>query len=76
MTATLTSVVAPGLSALLQAASTCPDRGMSSAHFIYIPGMIVLGIVLGYLIGARAVRAELAAERKRAAARAPTREAE
>jgi hypothetical protein len=61
----------PGLTALLQAtAAQCPDRGMSSAHFIYIPGLILLGIVLGYLIGARAVRAEIAVQRKRAEERA------
>ncbi|HEY3354963.1 MAG TPA: hypothetical protein VGQ83_17045 [Polyangia bacterium] len=61
----------PGLTALLQAAATqCPDKGMSSAHFIYIPASILLGIVLGYLIGGRAVRAELAVEKKKAEARA------
>jgi hypothetical protein len=62
---------APGLTALLQAAAAqCPDKGMSSAHFVYIPGLILLGIVLGYLIGGRVVRAEVAVEQRRAAARA------
>ena len=59
------------LLALLQpVANQCPDRGMSSAHFVYIPGCIVLGIVLGWVLGARAARAEAAVERKKAAARA------
>ena len=43
---------------------------MSSAHFIYIPASVLLGIVLGYLVGVRAVRAELAVEKKKAEARA------
>jgi hypothetical protein len=56
--------------ALLQAATEGPDRGMSAAHFIYIPVMIVLGLVLGYFIGARVARAELLAERRRTDGRA------
>ena len=48
----------------------CPDKGMSSAHFVYIPGCIILGIVLGWVLGARAARAEAAVARKKAAARA------
>jgi hypothetical protein len=60
------------LAALLQQVPVqqCPDKGMSSAHFVYIPGGIVLGIVLGWILGARAARAEAAVERKKAAARA------
>ncbi len=56
--------------ALLQQASPCPDKGMSSAHFIYIPAMILVGLVLGFIVGSRAARAEAAAERKKAEARA------
>ena len=48
----------------------CPDKGMSAAHYIYIPGMIVLGLVLGFLLGTRAVRAEAAAQRRKAEAKA------
>lgn len=28
---------------------------MTSAHFIYIPGVFTLGIVVGYLLGGKAV---------------------
>ncbi|PRQ04928.1 hypothetical protein [Enhygromyxa salina] len=33
---------------------------MTLGHFIYIPGILLLGIVIGYVIGGR--RAELAAD--------------
>lgn len=33
---------------------------MTLGHFIYIPGMLLLGIVIGYVLGGR--RAELAAD--------------
>jgi hypothetical protein len=35
-------------------------------HVIYIPGVLLVGVVLGYTMGARAVRAELARVKKRA----------
>ena len=35
-------------------------------HFIFIPGILLIGIVFGYVMGARAARAELAKRRKRA----------
>ncbi len=28
---------------------------MSLAHFIYIPGVLVFGVVVGYILGGRAV---------------------
>lgn len=31
----------------------------SVAHLLYIPGILLLGIALGFVFGARAVRAEL-----------------
>ena len=31
----------------------------SIAHIIYIPGILLIGLALGFLMGARAVRAEL-----------------
>jgi hypothetical protein len=35
-------------------------------HFIFIPGILLIGIVLGYVMGSRAVRAELEKRRRRA----------
>jgi hypothetical protein len=34
-------------------------------HFIFIPGILMIGIVLGYVLGARATRAEIERKRKR-----------
>lgn len=43
-----------------------PDFGqMTPQHVIYIPSVLLLGLVLGYILGARAVRAELEKRRKR-----------
>jgi hypothetical protein len=36
------------------------------AHVIYIPGVLIVGLVLGYTMGARAVRAEIERTKKRA----------
>jgi hypothetical protein len=35
-------------------------------HLIFIPGILLIGIVLGYVMGTRAARAELEKRRKRA----------
>jgi hypothetical protein len=35
-------------------------------HFIFIPGILMIGIVLGYVMGTRTARAELEKKRKRA----------
>jgi hypothetical protein len=35
-------------------------------HFIFIPGVLLIGIVLGYVLGTRSARAELDRRRKRA----------
>jgi hypothetical protein len=35
-------------------------------HFIFIPGVLMIGLVLGYILGARAARAELDRRRRRA----------
>jgi hypothetical protein len=35
-------------------------------HFIFIPGILLVGIVLGYILGSRAVRAELEKRKRRA----------
>lgn len=37
---------------------------MPVEHLIYIPGMILVGIAIGYVLGARAARAELERRRK------------
>jgi hypothetical protein len=38
---------------------------MTAAHFIYIPFALLIGLIAGYTLGARAVRAELDKKRKR-----------
>ncbi len=39
---------------------------MPLEHVIYIPGVLLVGLVIGYILGARAVRDELErAKRKR-----------
>jgi hypothetical protein len=35
-------------------------------HFIFIPGVLLIGIVLGYVMGARAARTEIERRRRRA----------
>jgi hypothetical protein len=35
-------------------------------HFIFIPGILLIGLVLGYILGARAARAEIERRRRRA----------
>ena len=40
-----------------------------SSHFIYIPVIFVLGIVLGFLLGSKATRDAIAFEQKKAAER-------
>jgi hypothetical protein len=43
-----------------------PNFGqMTAAHFIYIPFALTLGLIAGYILGTRAVRAELERRRKR-----------
>lgn len=38
---------------------------MTAEHFIYIPFVLLLGVLAGYSLGARAVRAELEKQRQR-----------
>ena len=40
-----------------------------SSHFIYIPVVLVIGIVLGFVLGAKATRDEIALGQKKAAER-------
>jgi hypothetical protein len=43
-----------------------PDFGqMTPQHVIYIPSLLLLGLVIGYVLGARAVRAELDKRKRR-----------
>ena len=37
---------------------------MPFEHVIYIPGLMLVGITIGYVLGARAARAELERRRK------------
>lgn len=39
---------------------------MPLEHVIYIPGMLFLGFAAGYIVGARAVRAEMIKAKKAA----------
>lgn len=39
---------------------------MTFEHIIYIPGVLLIGVTLGYVLGARAVRTEMERMRKRA----------
>jgi len=40
-----------------------------SSHFIYIPVIFILGIVLGFVLGAKATRDAIALEQRKAAER-------
>ena len=40
-----------------------------SSHFIYIPVMFILGIVIGFMVGAKATRDEIALGQRKAAER-------
>jgi hypothetical protein len=43
-----------------------PDFGqMTPQHVIYIPTMLMLGLICGYMLGARAVRAEIEKKKRR-----------
>lgn len=43
-----------------------PDLGqMTPQHVLYIPSVLLLGLVTGYILGARAVRAELDRRKRR-----------
>jgi hypothetical protein len=38
---------------------------MTAAHIVFIPGILLVGFVLGYAFGAKAVRAEMNRMRRR-----------
>jgi proteasome assembly chaperone (PAC2) family protein len=35
-------------------------------HFLFIPGILLVGMVIGYIMGAKAARAEIAKRKRRA----------
>jgi hypothetical protein len=43
---------------------------MTAAHFLFIPAVLVIGIVIGWILGARAAQDAFAAELKRREERA------
>ncbi len=43
---------------------------MTAAHFIFIPAVLVIGIIIGWLLGSRAARDAYAAELRRREERA------
>ena len=43
---------------------------MTSAHFIFIPAVLIVGIVIGWILGARAAQDAFAVEMKRRSERA------
>lgn len=45
-------------------------EGMTSAHFIFIPSVLLLGIVIGWVLGGRAAKDAYAAELRRQEERA------
>jgi ABC-type dipeptide/oligopeptide/nickel transport system permease subunit len=49
---------------------------MSSAHLIFIPGVLIVGIVIGWVLGARAAHDAFAAELRRREERARSRKSE
>ena len=38
---------------------------MTFEHVIYIPGVLLVGLTIGYVLGSRAVRAEIARAKQR-----------
>jgi hypothetical protein len=48
---------------------------MTSAHFIFIPGVLCIGIFIGFLLGTRVAQDRMNLERKRDAEREEARKA-
>ena len=46
---------------------------MTAAHFIFIPAVLLIGIVIGWILGSRAAQDAFAAEMKRREERASRR---
>jgi hypothetical protein len=47
---------------------------MTAAHFIFIPGVLLVGIVIGWILGSRAAHDALGAELRRREERARRRD--
>jgi hypothetical protein len=47
----------------------------TAAHFLYIPGVLLLGVVLGWILGSRAAADAYAAQKRREEAKAAARAA-
>jgi hypothetical protein len=45
-------------------------EGMTAAHFIFIPAVLIVGLVIGWILGGRAARDAFAMELKRREERA------
>jgi hypothetical protein len=45
-------------------------EGMTASHFVFIPAVLLLGIVIGWILGSRAARDAFAMEMKRREERA------
>lgn len=45
-------------------------QGMSAGHFLFIPAVMLLGIVIGWILGSRAARDAYAVELRRREERA------
>ena len=43
----------------------------TAAHFIYIPGILILGVVIGWILGSRAAADAYAAQLRRQASKPP-----
>jgi hypothetical protein len=46
------------------------ERTMTAGHFIFIPAVLLVGVVLGWILGSRAARDAYAAELRRREGRA------
>ena len=44
--------------------------GMTSSHFIFIPAVLLIGVVIGWILGSRAAQDAFAAELRRREERA------
>jgi len=44
---------------------------MTSAHFIFIPGVLLIGVVIGWILGSRAAADAYAAQLRRMQSKSP-----
>ncbi len=48
---------------------------MTSSHILFIPGVLMVGMFVGFILGGRAVKNQIALQERREAERAAAREA-